>query len=702
MALSLGELVAYFRADDSKLTEGISKSEKRVRDFGENIKKTLAVAGTAAAAALTAGIVQNLDIGEGRARLAAQLDLTKEDTARIGAVAGKVYAGNFGESLQQVNEAIAAINTNIGSVAAMSDADLQGMTQNALSLAKTFDVDVNDAARAAGKMISSGLAKDSQQAFDIMTRGFQTGLNSSGDFLDTLNEYSPQFAKLGIDGPHALNLLRAGLYAGARDTDAIADSFKEFSIRAIDGSTTTADGFKAIGLNAAKAAKEIGKGGPAAAEMTQQVMDRLLDIKDPIKQNAAGAALFGTQWEDTMRRVLPSLADAQGGMAGVEGATARMAETAGGSAKAKIETLRRSVEQWIQAQTNSSSALGTTVAAVTAFGGPGLAMAGSVGQIAAGMAAFNLSATVGAARTAVVTAGTYAWSAAQWVLNAALNANPLGLIVIAIVALVGALIYAWNNSETFRRVVLAAWDGIKSAASAVFGWLMQYIPQVWNWIKTAGEVVWNAIVAYVRFYIGIIVGVVRGVIAVYEFFRDAFTRAKDAVVNTASGIVDFVKSIPGRITGALGDLGGLLYRAGQRVISGLVEGIRSVASAPYDAVSSVVNRVKGLLPGSPVKDGPLRVLNRGYAGRTIVNMIAEGIEDASPRLTLAMSGAVGSIPSPRVPGDTARSMAASSVPGSAGRGGDLRMTFGGDKALAELFKRMVRVEFGGNVLNANG
>lgn len=701
MALSLGELVAYFRSDSSKLDEGIKQSEGKVRAFGDGVKKTLAVAGGAAMTAMTAGMLANLDIGEGRAKLAAQLDLSAQDSARIGAVAGKVYAGNFGESLQQVNQAIAGINANIGSVSAMSNSDLQSMTQNALALAKTFDIDVNDATRAAGKLMSSGLAKDSQQAFDIITRGFQTGLNSSGDLLDTLNEYSPQFAKLGIDGPRALNLLRAGLYGGARDTDAVADAFKEFSIRAVDGSKTTAAGFKAIGLDAEGAAAAIGKGGPAAAEMTQQVMDRLMAIKDPVQQNAAGVALFGTQWEDTMRRVLPEMVNAQDGIEGVEGATKRMAETAGGSGKAKIETLKRSVEQWVQAQTNSSSALGTTVAAVVSFGGPALAMAGSLGQISAGLAAFNLTATISAAKTAIVATGTKLWAGAQWLLNAAMSANPIGLIILAVVALVAALVYAWNHSETFRTVVLAAWEAIRSAGLAVFGWLKDYIADTWNSIKGYAQVAWSAISYVVSAQVNAIVGFVRGVIAVYEFFRDAFGRAKDAVSSAMNSTVDFVRSIPGRITGALGDLGSLLYGAGQRVIQGLVNGIQSVASAPYNAVSSIVGRVKGLLPGSPVKEGPLRVLNRGYAGRTIIDMIADGIEDRAPRLQAALSGAVGGIPSPRVSGDAARSITAAADPGSTGRAGLLRLSWGGDKAAAELIRRLVRVEFNGDILNAN-
>ena len=65
---------------------------------------------------------------------------------------------------------------------------------------------------------------------------------------------------------------------------------------------------------------------------------------------------------------------------------------------------------------------------------------------------------------------TTIYTAAQWALNAALNANPIGLVVLALVALGAGLALAWNKSETFRSIVTGVWEGIKTAASAVASW----------------------------------------------------------------------------------------------------------------------------------------------------------------------------------------------------------------------------------------
>ena len=71
---------------------------------------------------------------------------------------------------------------------------------------------------------------------------------------------------------------------------------------------------------------------------------------------------------------------------------------------------------------------------------------------------------------------------AQRVLNAAMRANPIGLIITAITLLVGGLVLAYNKFEGFRNLVDMVWAGIKVAATAVADWFMTY---VWPTIKSA-------------------------------------------------------------------------------------------------------------------------------------------------------------------------------------------------------------------------
>ncbi len=90
----------------------------------------------------------------------------------------------------------------------------------------------------------------------------------------------------------------------------------------------------------------------------------------------------------------------------------------------------------------------------------------------------------------VVTAATAAWTGVQKILNIVLTANPIGLIITAIGALVAAVIYAYNNCESFRKIVNQVWDAIKPLANAImnglakaFEWLVEKCKEAWEWLK---------------------------------------------------------------------------------------------------------------------------------------------------------------------------------------------------------------------------
>lgn len=109
------------------------------------------------------------------------------------------------------------------------------------------------------------------------------------------------------------SIFQKGADAGAWNLDKIGDAVKEMSIRVIDGSDTTAEGFAAIGLNADKMSKKFAAGGETAKKAFNETIRGLADMKDPIAQNAAGVALFGTMWEDLGPEVVTQLADITGG-----------------------------------------------------------------------------------------------------------------------------------------------------------------------------------------------------------------------------------------------------------------------------------------------------------------------------------------------------------------------------------------------------
>jgi len=98
-------------------------------------------------------------------------------------------------------------------------------------------------------------------------------------------------------------LVSTGLDHGARNTDVMADSFKELGIRTAEGSAEARDALHDLGLDAEKTMTAFGKGGPEAKAALDAVIDRLNATQDPAERYRLGVALMGTQWEDTMRDV---------------------------------------------------------------------------------------------------------------------------------------------------------------------------------------------------------------------------------------------------------------------------------------------------------------------------------------------------------------------------------------------------------------
>ena len=96
----------------------------------------------------------------------------------------------------------------------------------------------------------------------------------------------------------------------------------------------------------------------------------------------------------------------------------------------------------------------------------------SVARQAAAWVAETAAKVAATAATVAHSIATKASAAAQWLLNAAMTANPIGLVVAAIAALVAGIVLAWKNNETFRRIVIGVWNAIKTAAVAVWNWLV--------------------------------------------------------------------------------------------------------------------------------------------------------------------------------------------------------------------------------------
>lgn len=217
-----------------------------------------------------------------------------------------VYADNFGEDVADVADAVALVNRNMAN---LDQNGLTAATEGALALRDAFEYDVEESTRAA-EAIRKNFGSSAEEAFSLIAAGAQNGLDYSGELIDTINEYSSQFAKLGFDADGMFNILQAGADGTAWNLDKVGDAIKEFSIRAIDGSDTTVEAFTSLGYNAEELMATFAAGGEGANDAFFDVLDTLMAVDDQVERDALGVALFGTQWEDLGVEAMEAMANA--------------------------------------------------------------------------------------------------------------------------------------------------------------------------------------------------------------------------------------------------------------------------------------------------------------------------------------------------------------------------------------------------------
>lgn len=175
------------------------------------------------------------------------------------------------------------------------------------------------------------------------------------------------------------------------------------------------------------------------------------------------------------------------------------------------------------------------------------------------------AALASAAATGVQTAATTAMTAAQAAFNAVMALNPIALVVIAVVALVAALVVAYKKSETFRRIVDAAFRAVQAAAAFAF-----------NWIKDN----WRLILTIITGPIGLAVALV--------------TKYWDRIKAGAQTVLDRVREIFGNIKGAI-----------ERALDGIGNVIGNafdLALAPIQAIADAIGNVIDLIQSIPTPD----------------------------------------------------------------------------------------------------
>lgn len=318
--------------------------------FGGKFKAGMAGAAVAAGAAFSKAFADSMDIEVANDKLAATLGLSEKRSKSLGKVAGKLYADAYGESLTEVTGAVGSVVSSIDGMRKATDDQVKRATTRALDFASAFEVDVSRAVASVGVLMNSGLARDSTQAFDLITRASQrVPVEMREDILDASDEYAQFFNALGLNGQQAFGALIAGTQKGKIGIDKAGDAVKEFATLATEvNNPAVTEVYNKIGLNADTMANKILKGGDSAKGATKQIVDGLLGIENPAQRAESAVALFGTPLEDLGKDNIPKFLDAlRGGstvMDGFRGSTDKMGDALNDNARTRVEAFKRDLE----------------------------------------------------------------------------------------------------------------------------------------------------------------------------------------------------------------------------------------------------------------------------------------------------------------------------------------------------------------------
>lgn len=209
---------------------------------------------------------------------------------------------------------------------------------------------------------------------------------------------------------------------------------------------------------------------PVITNVVSFLSDRVVPV---LTEVAGGIRAFREAWIAADGDVTSS------GFAGFMERTAFVARSAADAVATYLLPPLQTFGGWVR---DNAVTIGSVVAVLAAMTAGFYANTAAVAI--AGAAAAGYGAIVGGVRSKLLTARI-----AVMYFNAALLANPVGLVVAALAGLVVAIVLAWKHSETFRRIVTGAWEGIKAAASAVGDWLTGTLfPAVQAGLRALGDV----------------------------------------------------------------------------------------------------------------------------------------------------------------------------------------------------------------------
>lgn len=550
--------------NSSKLTgEELDEAKEKADTFKEELDD-LAEKGKTAVAALGAGFVAaatyatnfETDCDKALNTLITQTGAAEDEVAGLEETLLNIYNNGFGEDINDIALAMAQVEQQTG----LANEELQNTTEAAILMRDTFDIDVNESIRGVNAMMKQ-FGISAEEAYNLMAQGAQNGLNQNGDLADQMAEYAVYYADMGFSAEEMFNMIANGAQNGTFQIDYLNDAVKEFGIRVKDG--TANETFEQLGLDAEELQAKFAAGGESAQEAFATVNNALFACEDEVQRNILGVTLYGTKWEDLGEDAISALINTQGEISNTTDALSEINATKYDDLGSQIEELGRNIntelvkpigeelqpvvsevlteakEQLPQVKEVLLTVITKAKEFITFISSNGPTIISIIAGIAAGMLAWNVVNMIQGLISAfkVWKATTEGMTLAQQLLNTVMAANPIGIVITVIAALVAALVTLFVTNEDFRNKVIVVWENVKQVAANVFGAIADFftvtIPNAFNTVVNFVKSNWQ----------GLLLLIVNPFAGAFKLLYDNCEGFRTTIDNLVASIKEFFQNL---------------------------------------------------------------------------------------------------------------------------------------------------------------
>lgn len=609
--------------DTDGFEEALQEMEDKVKSFGAKIAGYLAI-GEAIKQGTEIGKEVYADFEDSVARVKGALGETDDQARQTAQVIKDVYEAGLGESMDRVAEAVVRIKRNLGE---MDDGTLNSITQQAIILEDTFDVDMNETLRGVkGLMKNFGLT--AQEAMDYIVAGTQEGLDWTDELGDNISEYSGKFSQAGYSASEYFQLLKNGSDSGAYNLDKVNDAINEVTTRLADGTIEGALG--SFSSETQKTFKAWQDGKATQKDVIDSIVSDITKCDDQQKALTMSATAFGTMGEDANLTFAKALNSVGTTFDDVSGKGQQFAD--------ETTTPMQELESKVRKVKDQLQPLGDLFYDIAGVVLDNFApLSGIIVTVATAIATYK-------AITSAADVATKGLAAAQKLLSIAMNGGGFGLVLAGITALVAGFLYLWNTSDGFRKFWSKQWENIKASFQSVADILVPFftktLPEAFNGLVETFQGVGDSIV---EFFVGI-----GETIA--SFFTETIPEAFNSFIETVSGFVDsvvsFFSELPYNIGYAIGYIIALIVDLGMKFVefvtvdvpnfvTGFISWISQLPGQFWTYITDIIGKVA---------EFALNLISKGYeAGSNFVSSVISFVTGLPGQIWSVLSNAIGKV-----------------------------------------------------------